>query len=325
MIPNLKLISQTVACVLIGLYVHIANAQVEVPVEVRLNIPTAELIDEVYERQMTAAVDDPADLNELVKINFKEHPIFFEVANRMQPEQYRSFVKTRARLLKFAYWLLRPVTWNRQKLADRMASIDQFVIESADSIATSDRTGIVLSISGSLGLGLSQKLIEKIKSERLKSLIPESGGFYYVLASGLGIYVQANEAGKNRLVIDLFADVDRLQSIHTYAGEVSLAVNWGIAVDKSKGASVESLESHYVGILGVIRKSLDHFSYSLITGVALPPYLPVGMVYSNRTTRARVSILKVPWFRLRGDRCAEVFRESSPTDVVDANSHQVHF
>jgi hypothetical protein len=273
--------------------------------------PQSELVDDVFERQMKLAPIDQASLREILDFNAKERPIFLEIANRMQPEQYRSFVKTRARLLKFTYWLLRPVTWNREKLAKRMASIDQFVIESADSIATSDRTGIVLSLSGSLGLGLSQKIIEKIQSDRLRSLIPMSGGFYYVFASGFGVYIQQIENGKNRLVIDLFADVDRLQAIHTYAGEVSLAVNWGVTVDKSQGATVEGFESHYIGILGVIRKSLDHFSYSLITGAAFPPYLPVGMVYTNKTTRARVSVLKLPWFRSRDNRCKELFEETS--------------
>jgi hypothetical protein len=305
-----------VACLSICLYGLKAQADDDL---VRLVIPPAELIDDVYERQMTPAPVDVASLKTILEANAKERPIFSEISSRMQPDQYRSFLQARSRLLKFAYWLLRPVTWNREKLAERMVNIDQFVIESADSIATSNRTGVVISLSGSIGLGLSQKLIERIRSERIRSLIPKSGGFYHVFASGVGIYVQQNTNGKNSLVVDLFADFDRLQAIHTYAGEVSLAVNWGVAVDKSKGPSVEGFESHYIGILGVIRKSLDHFSYSLITGAALPPYLPVGMVYTNTTKRARVSVLKIPWFRFRGNRCEELFQESH--DVESTTAH----
>ena len=197
-------------------------------------------------------------------------------------------------ILRLTHWLLRPISFSREKINSRMKAIDVFVIDSATAIAQSQRTGFVFSGSFSFGLGVSDKLVAKIKSPKIRKWIPKSGGFYHVLALGFGTFVRQSADTKRHLVIDLFADFDRLEKVHTYAAEVSLAVNWGVAVDRSTRATRETLDSHYVGILGVVRKSADHFSYSLITGLALPPYLPIGMVYSNRTARARVSLVSIP-------------------------------
>ncbi len=231
-------------------------------------------------------------------------PLPPELAKEMTSEQYARFLRNRAMILKLTHRLLRPVSFSREKINSRMDAIDTFVIQSARAISQSVRTGFVFSGSLSFGLGVSDKLVARIKSERLRRLMPKSGGFYYVIAAGFGIFVRQSTTARRHLVLEVFADVDRLDKVHTYAAEVSLAVNWGIAVDRSKGITREKLDSHYVGILGVIRKSAEHFSFSLITGLALPPYLPIGMVYSNVTTRFRASLITLPLFN-RAARSAE--------------------
>lgn len=219
-----------------------------------------------------------------------------EIAKRMTKNQFEGFLRNRAWFLKAAHRILRPVTFNDEKFRDRMLKIDEFVIKSADAIAMSVRTGIVLTVSLSLGLGISERLRARIRNRILLRLIPESGGFYYVVGLGLGFFQQRISPQKNRLVCEFVGDLDRLQKIHTYAGEVSVALNWGVALDRASNSGVEKMDSHYIGILGVMRQSAEHFSYSLITGFALPPYLPVGMVYSNYTSRLRIPFLRIPWF-----------------------------
>ena len=265
----------------------------------------ANLIDDVYNRQMEPAPTDRADLDYIRDAQ----RLPSEIAKSMSATSFAKFVRNRRRILTMTYWLLRPISFSREKLADRMAAIDEFVAKSSSAIAQSNRTGFVLSLSLSAGLGLSEKLISRIESEAVKARVPESGGFYYVLAGGVGLFVRQTTSTKKHFVVDVFADVDLLEKIHTYAGEVSVAVNWGIAADRSKAASAEKLDSHYIGILGVVRQSIEHFSYSLITGMALPPYLPIGMVYSNRTSRARATVLAIPLpsFLSRTERCERIF------------------
>lgn len=270
------------------------------------DVESFERIDDVFERQMQPARVDRTRLSEILK----DHPAVLEAADRLSPEQYRSFLKNRRRLLTTAYWALRLVSWNKNKFADRMSEIDRFVIQSADAIARSRRTGFAVSATGAFGLGLSDYLKAKIKNEKFRAILPASGGFYYVLGVGGGAYIQQTTKKKNHFILEVFVDFDRLKKIHTYAAEVSAAVNWSIPVDDVKWASVEKYDSHYVGILGVIRRGVSHFSYTLITGIAMPPYLPIGMVYTNETRRARVQILKIPWFKFRGDRCENLFLES---------------
>lgn len=220
-----------------------------------------------------------------------------EVVAGMSPVSYARFLKNRRRLLALAYRLLRPISFQREKLEKRMIAIDEFVIKSADVIARSHRTGLVFTISLAAGLGLSERLVAKIKSERLRSWVPRRGGFYYVTALGFAAFVERTVKGR-RLVIELVSDFDRLERILTYAGEISGAVNWGVAVDQASStllrARTSRMESSYVGILGVVRSNAEHFSYSLITGLAIPPYLPIGMVYTNRTWRTRIPVLKIP-------------------------------
>jgi hypothetical protein len=177
-----------------------------------------------------------------------------------------------------------------------MLAIDAFIAKSSDAIARSNRTGFVLSISLSFGLGISEKIVARIKSDRIRSLIPKSGGFYYVFSLGLGTFVSRIKRERKSLVFEFFSDFDRLDRVHTYAAEGSIALNWGVAVDRSAQAGIAKMDSHYIGILGVVRQSDEHFSYSLITGLAFPPYLPVGMVYSNRTSRAHIALPGVPLF-----------------------------
>lgn len=323
MIYSQSFIFRLIACLAISLYgLSLQAAEVDGEIEeIRFFIPPEDLearrmdmIDDVYERQVGQSHPSGTTPEErsVLKEILQERPVFSDIAKRMQPKQFRSFVRTRARLLNLAYGMLRPISWNKDKLAKRMSSIDDFVIESADAIAMSNRTGFVFSISGAFGLGISKRLLDKIRSERIKRFIPETGGFYYVLAAGGGIYIKQVGPNKNRLVVDVFVDFDRLQKIHTYAGEVSAAINWGVAVDQAEGRGMDRLESHYIGILGVVRKSVSHFSYSLITGLALPPYLPVGMVYTNETFRPRATALNIPWFKIKGRRCENLFEESGP-------------
>lgn len=263
------------------------------------------LIDDVYVRQMELAPMDRADLEFIRDVQ----RVPSEISKNMSAASFAKFLRNRRLILTMTYWLLRPISFSRAKLADRMTAIDEFVAKSSNAIAQSNRTGFVLSLSLSAGLGLSDKLISRIESKAIKTRIPKSGGFYYVLACGIGFFVRQTTPIRKHFVVDLFADIDVLEKIHTYAGEVSVAVNWGIAADTSKSPSRETFKSHYIGILGVVRESVEHFSYSLITGLALPPYLPVGMVYSNGTTRARATVLAIPLpsFMSRDERCERMF------------------
>lgn len=220
-----------------------------------------------------------------------------EVATRMSGVAYTRFLKNRRRLLSLAYRLLKPISFKREKLEKRMISIDEFVISSADAIARSNRTGFVLTASLAAGLGLSDRLIAKIKWPWMRSWIPRRGGFYYVTALGFGFYVERTATGR-KFVIELVTDFDRLERIFTYAGEVSAAVNWGVAVDQAESALLRPrtsrLESRYIGILGAVRSNPEHFSFTLITGLAIPPYLPIGMIYTNLTWRTRIPLVKIP-------------------------------
>lgn len=236
---------------------------------------------------------------------------------KLTPEQFRRFNRNRASILKITYWLLRPISFNKEKFLSRMASIDSFVIKSAEAIACSDRTGVVVSLSLSFGLGVSENLVSRIKSPTIRRLIPKNGGFYYVLSLGFGVFVHQTSASRRRLIFDVFSDLDTLDSVHTYAAEGSIALNWGVAVDRARVAGVAKMKSHYIGILGVVRQSVDHFSYSLITGIAFPPYLPIGMVYSNRTSRARIALPAVPLSLPASDPSSD---RLSPFEIEDGHA-----
>lgn len=220
-----------------------------------------------------------------------------ELRSDLSPENQRErFARNRVHILKIASWLLRPVTFSQSKFDERMAAIDAFIIKSSDAIVGSNRTGVVISFSLSLGLGLSDKLLSRISSSRVRSWIPESGGFYYVVSGGFGFYLHEKPRARRRLVLEFFSDFDSLDTVHTYAAEGSVAVNWGVAVDRAAAPGIAKMNSHYIGILGVVRQSPEHFSYSLITGLAFPPYFPVGMVYTNQTSRAHFALPGLPLY-----------------------------
>lgn len=266
--------------------------------EVLANENLGDLVDDVYEGQMASPLRvvgrNQLDLAAIID----ESNIPPEISRRMKPKNFQRFLRNRAALLKLAHALLKPISFNDEKLANRMRQIDGFVMRSADAIAKSSRSGVVFSFSAAAGLGFSQKILDRIKSKAVRRFIPNGGGFYYVLAGGVGFFVRSDAvSGRRFLDIEVFFDGDRLKKIHTYAAEGSLAFNWGVALDRGARSGFTRMDSHYVGILGVVRQSQEHFSYSLITGLAIPPYLPVGMVYTNRTTRLRLPLMSLPWFR----------------------------
>ncbi len=221
--------------------------------------------------------------------------ISFDLKESMPSEQFASFVKKRELLLETFYKILRPISFNELKFENNLINLDRFLQESALTITKSERAGVVITGSLSLGLGLSNQIRETLKKNRFTRLLSYPNGFYYVLALGLGSFVHTENDDK-KICFELTIDFDRLQKIKTYAGEISLAANWGFVVDQPPRAQVQSLNSHYIGVLGVIRQGVDHFSYSGITGFAVPPFLPVGMIYSNSTKRMRIPLVK---FRMK--------------------------
>lgn len=267
--------------------------------QVEIYIPPVGSSDHPSEAQPEVELKNSSVLNQILDTSRVPDSLRIELGE----DGYQRFLKGRRRTLTLLYRLLRVVTYRNHRLFEKMHRLDLFVQDSAIAIAHSNRTGLVISISGSMGIGISAILMRKIRRHKLFKLLPRSGGFFLLLGAGLGVYrVRSENGGRDRLIVEGFVDFDRLKKIQTFASEVSVAANWGLVMDHSEKKKLDQLESQYIGILGVVRQGQDHFSYSFVTGAAFPPLLPVGMVYENITKRYHIPFFSIPLLKLKSNR-----------------------
>lgn len=170
-------------------------------------------------------------------------------------------------------------------LNSAMIMFNDKLYASSNIIAKANSYGGTAMFTINGGLALPEKLMNRVKQTKWGKLIPERGGFYYVLGLGAGIS-RTNENGKSRLSLELFLDLERLNRSFSGIIEAGVAGTYAFVYEVREGKTpVQQANVNYTGVLGVFRDGPKQFGWGASSGFSVPPLIGAVLFYEDKVDR----------------------------------------
>lgn len=177
---------------------------------------------------------------------------------------------------------------NPKKINGLISFVNDELYKSAEAFTKINKLGVNVSISTGLGLGLSEKLIEKFNRPEITKFIPKSGGFYYFLSLGLAIY-RENVNGNKQWVLELFSDVEKLKSIKTWMLDANIGFSAGFSGEYSTADErTKKFEAIYGAPTGIIRRGNDMIYGGAGMNLSIAPLFNMTYVYIDHGVRFKI-------------------------------------
>lgn len=173
-------------------------------------------------------------------------------------------------------------------------------------ISKANAQGGSLRIYSLAGMGISQLVVDSLRTRKIGKLIPLNGRFGLVLGGGITI-LRLKQNGKNKILIRFFADVEKVDKIISWMLEAfaggSLSKVSAQVEDNVKTFEKVVLRRTNLGFAGQLALADQHFEHALGIGLSLPPVLASTYFYETQVNQYRINfILSSGWIQKAKDR-----------------------
>lgn len=215
-------------------------------------------------------------------------------------------VKKEKFLNKLSAWL----RWLRlpRALHNRvLRTMNDRFFQSAALIAKANSQGGLVRFQGGAGFGLRSQMVEKLRTTKLGSWLPSSGGFFLSFGFGASLS-RVDQDGRRFWALEFFADASRLSSVKTYVLEAFAGLSFNYLAQREEEARgrIANLRATIQGPVGTVTEGKGFFSYGPSLVLGFPPLQGSLLFYELKIKRFRLARFQFGGLAA-GGLCRQIF------------------